>query len=122
MAADLKVGSARDLRICYGQIREFIVGRLNQLIAGKLVESINVLRESYIGTLTRCVDGLEQQDKDMSYSSSGANKEGHAATSALRQILNAAYLINVQIGPANTFLRGFFNKMKEVGDAQCTYM
>lgn len=46
---DLQVTSRRDLRICNGQIRELVIGRLNQEIAGKLVESINVLRESYIG-------------------------------------------------------------------------
>jgi len=41
----LHVSTAR----CNGQIRELVIGRLNQEIAGKLVESVNILRESYIG-------------------------------------------------------------------------
>lgn len=49
MNEDMKVNTPRDLRICNGQIREYIVGKLNHLIAGKLVNSINILRESYIG-------------------------------------------------------------------------
>ena len=48
---ELHVATARDLRICNGQIRELVVGRLNHEIAGKLVDSINILRESYIGEL-----------------------------------------------------------------------
>lgn len=43
------VTTSRDLRICNGQIRELVIGKLNHEIAGKLVQSVNVLRESYVG-------------------------------------------------------------------------
>lgn len=64
-----------------------------------------------LGTLTRCIDSLEQQDKELSCVST---KDSHGATAALRQILNAAYLVNVQVNPGSTFLRSFLDKMKQV--------
>jgi len=65
------------------------------------------------GTLTRCIDSLEQQDHSI-LGNGKSLKENHAATSALRQILKAAYQVNVQITPGNTFLRNFVDKMKQV--------
>ena len=70
----------------------------------------------YIGTLTRCIDSLEQQERDSTYSNSSP-KENRAATSALRQLLNAAYQVNVQINPDNAFMN-LVDKMKRVG-AEC---
>ena len=66
------------------------------------------------GTLTRCIDSLEQQDNESQVMNGSVSKEGHAATSALRQILNAAYQINIQITPGNTVLRHLVDKMKQV--------
>lgn len=66
------------------------------------------------GTLTRCIDSLEQQDNESQVINGSVSKEGHAATSALRQILNAAYQINIQITPGNTVLRHLVDKMKQV--------
>lgn len=76
----------------------------------KLSEIVIVLT----GTLTRCIDSLEQQDKENQVINGSVSKEGNAATSALRQILNAAYQINIQINPGNTVLRHLVDKMKQV--------
>ena len=59
MRADVKlsengsVQSVTDLRKCTELIRDRVLARLNTAIAGKLVESVNVLRETYTSTLTR---------------------------------------------------------------------
>ena len=47
------VQSVSDLRKCTELIRDRVLARLNTAIAGKLVESVNVLRETYTATLTR---------------------------------------------------------------------
>ena len=52
------VQSVTDLRKCTELIRDRVLARLNTAIAGKLVESVNVLRETYTGTLTRSANPL----------------------------------------------------------------
>ena len=41
--------SAKDIKICTGQIKELILNKLNTAIAGKLTGSVDVLRDSYTG-------------------------------------------------------------------------
>lgn len=40
----------KGLKICTYQIQELVLGALNQAVANKLLESIDILRESYTGT------------------------------------------------------------------------
>ena len=72
------------------------------------------------GSLKRCIERVDQQEKDSTHSSSASRKENHSATSALMQILNAAYLVNVQINTGSTFLKGFVDKMKQVREPPAT--
>lgn len=44
----------KGLKICTYQIQELVLGALNQAVANKLLESIDILRESYTGTSTFC--------------------------------------------------------------------
>ena len=39
----------KGLKICTGQIQELVLGGLNQAVAGKLVSSVDILRDSYTG-------------------------------------------------------------------------
>ena len=41
--------SPRDLKVCTGQIQELILGSLNTAIAGKLLGSVDILKDSYTG-------------------------------------------------------------------------
>ena len=41
----------KGLKICTGQIQELVLGGLNQAVAGKLVSSVDILRDSYTGML-----------------------------------------------------------------------
>ena len=60
----LTVKNARDLKKCTSAIQEFVLERLNQTIAGKLIDSINVLHDNYVGTLTRCLYSLESNGEE----------------------------------------------------------
>jgi len=42
------------------------VVRLNQAVANKLISSVDYLRESFVGTLERCLNSLEKSHMDSS--------------------------------------------------------
>ncbi|KAH9487895.1 hypothetical protein Btru_067350 [Bulinus truncatus] len=100
------VSTARELQACTEQIREMVLGRLNHAVAGKLVSSVDILRDSYTGTLTRCLESLETLDKD--------NPEGSKTTDALKQILNAAYTVEITVRSSSTFIKNILEKMKQL--------
>ncbi|NWQ59511.1 DUSTY kinase, partial [Neopipo cinnamomea] len=52
--------SSRDIKCCIKQIQELIISRLNQAVANKLISSVDYLRESFVGTLERCLKSLEE--------------------------------------------------------------
>ena len=41
--------SSSNLKLCTGQIEDLMLGNLNRAIAGKLLDSVDVLRDSYTG-------------------------------------------------------------------------
>ena len=66
------------LKLCTGQIQELVLTSLNSQIAVKLIGSVAILKDSYTGVLTRCLESLERYDKD---------HEEHIRTSlALREV------------------------------------
>lgn len=95
----------KGLKICTYQIQELILGALNQSIAGKLVKSVNILRDSYTGTLSRCLESLERIDKDHSENST---------SQALKQIINAAYQVEISLQSSSSFVRALFERMKQL--------
>lgn len=50
---------ARDYKKCTSQIQELVLNKLNNAIGQKLIESVEILKENYIGTLKRCLKTLE---------------------------------------------------------------
>ncbi|NWH90452.1 DUSTY kinase, partial [Aegithalos caudatus] len=52
--------SSKDIKRCIQQIQELIISRLNQAVANKLISSVDYLRESFVGTLERCLRSLEE--------------------------------------------------------------
>ena len=47
-----EITTSRELKICTGQIQELVLGSLNTAIAGKLLGSVDILRDSYTGEWT----------------------------------------------------------------------
>ena len=58
--------SSKDIKSCIHQIQELIVKGLNQAVANKLISSVDYLRESFVGTLERCLSSLEKSNMDSS--------------------------------------------------------
>ncbi|NXK89781.1 DUSTY kinase, partial [Formicarius rufipectus] len=52
--------TSKDIKCCIKQIQELIISRLNQAVANKLISSVDYLRESFVGTLERCLKSLEE--------------------------------------------------------------
>lgn len=67
----------REIKCCMRQIQELIISRLNQAVANKLISSVDYLRESFVGTLERCLQSLEKS-QDISV---------HITSNNLKQVL-----------------------------------
>lgn len=100
------ISSQHELELYRQEIQEFVLQQLNASIASKLVSSVESLRNSYVGTLERCLASLEQNCVD--------NNEPPHALLALRQILNAAYRVEVNVQSSTSILRVLWEKMKQL--------
>ena len=49
------IQSARDLKICTGQIQQLVLEHLNSSIATKLLNSMDILKDSYTGMYLHCI-------------------------------------------------------------------
>ena len=74
-----------DLEKCTLQVQELVLGKLNQTVASKLISSVEYLKESYVGTLTRCLHNLEKSDSEF------AKDNGTIASGALKQVGPESY-------------------------------
>ncbi|XP_050841213.1 LOW QUALITY PROTEIN: dual serine/threonine and tyrosine protein kinase [Serinus canaria] len=96
--------SSKDIKRCIQQIQELIISRLNQAVANKLISSVDYLRESFVGTLERCLKSLEE------------SWEGsvHITSNYLKQILNAAYHVEVTFHSGSTVTRMLWEQIKQI--------
>lgn len=58
--------SSKEIKSCIHQIQDLIVVRLNKAVANKLISSVDYLRESFVGTLERCLSSLEKSHLESS--------------------------------------------------------
>ncbi|XP_071961040.1 dual serine/threonine and tyrosine protein kinase-like [Antedon mediterranea] len=99
-----EVRNPKEIKRCQQQIQELVLNRVNAAVVEKLIGSVDYLRESFVGTLTRCLENLEQADSERESS----------ASMALRQILNAAYQVEVTARTSSSFIRVIWERMKEI--------
>ncbi|NXO31173.1 DUSTY kinase, partial [Cisticola juncidis] len=79
--------SSRDIQRCMQQIQELIIQRLNQAVATKLISSVDYLRESFVGTLERCLRSLEESWEGPAQPARGRDGAGHITSNYLKQQL-----------------------------------
>jgi len=92
---------------CIGEIRELVVLDLNNIIAQKLISSVYCLHDTFLGTLERCISSLEKNVQEH-------DDGGPLASTALKQILAAAYQVEVPNHHSSSLLRGLYDKMKQL--------
>ncbi|XP_069400610.1 dual serine/threonine and tyrosine protein kinase isoform X2 [Ovis canadensis] len=94
----------REIKCCIRQIQELIISRLNQAVANKLISSVDYLRESFVGTLERCLQSLEKS-QDVSV---------HITSNYLKQVLNAAYHVEVTFHSGSSVTRMLWEQIKQI--------
>uniref|UniRef100_A0A672MS43 Dual serine/threonine and tyrosine protein kinase n=1 Tax=Sinocyclocheilus grahami TaxID=75366 RepID=A0A672MS43_SINGR len=97
--------SSKDIKMCISQIQDLIVVRLNQAVANKLTSSVDYLRESFVGTLERCLGSLEKNT---------AESSSNVTSNHLKQILNAAYHVEVTFHSGSSVTRLFWEQIKQI--------
>ncbi|RVE73503.1 hypothetical protein OJAV_G00049870 [Oryzias javanicus] len=98
--------TSKEIKSCIHQIQELIVVRLNKAVANKLISSVDYLRESFVGTLERCLSSLEKSTFDSSV---------HNVTSDhLKQLLNAAYHVEVTFHSGSSVTRFVWEQIKQI--------
>ncbi|KAL6112152.1 dstyk [Pungitius sinensis] len=98
--------TSKEIKSCIHQIQELIVVRLNQAVANKLISSVDYLRESFVGTLERCLNSLEKSHMDSSVHNITSNH--------LKQLLNAAYHVEVTFHSGSSVSRLFWEQIKQI--------
>lgn len=93
---DQLVNSA-DLTKCTRQLQDLLLKQLNKSLALKLVSSVQCLKESFLGTLQRCIESLESYDKEEK-----TKEENSHAVNAFKQVsvdsvLLTWYMYNIMI-------------------------
>ena len=128
----ISVKYVKDFKKCTQQIQELVITRLNNAIAKQITDSVEVLKENYIGTLKRCLESLEDQNGSTvngdllesnslqnSNSSSNINTknmsiDSSSASEALKQILHSAYQVEVTLTGSSNIIKALIERMKEV--------
>uniref|UniRef100_H2TFS1 Dual serine/threonine and tyrosine protein kinase n=1 Tax=Takifugu rubripes TaxID=31033 RepID=H2TFS1_TAKRU len=98
--------TSKEIKSCIHQIQDLIVVRLNQAVANKLISSVDYLRESFVGTLERCLDSLEKSHIESSVHNITSNH--------LKQLLNAAYHVEVTFHSGSSVTRLFWEQIKQI--------
>ncbi|XP_017271450.1 dual serine/threonine and tyrosine protein kinase [Kryptolebias marmoratus] len=97
--------TSKEIKSCIHLIQELIVVRLNQAVANKLISSVDYLRESFVGTLERCLSSLEKSNMDSSV---------HITSNHLKQLLNAAYHVEVTFHSGSSVTRFVWEQIKQI--------
>ena len=80
---------ARDYKKCTNQIQELVLSKINNVIGQKLTQSVEILKENYLGTLKRCLKTLEEMNmlNNLNSNSSSMSDQNAASVSeALQQV------------------------------------
>ncbi|XP_065670370.1 dual serine/threonine and tyrosine protein kinase [Hydra vulgaris] len=105
---NFELSNIKDLDKCIEQIEKLVLSRLNYKIGGMLVSSIEFLKDCYVGTLKRCLRSLEKADDE-----DFIMETGISSSMALKQVLTAAYQLEITPQTSFTFTSYLWKKIKE---------
>ncbi|XP_012278453.1 dual serine/threonine and tyrosine protein kinase isoform X2 [Orussus abietinus] len=86
------------------EVQRLVLGRLGERVAKQLVKSVNCLRDTFVGTLQRCLSSLERNYEQES---------SLLASDALKQILSAAYNVDLQ-NSSPSFVHSFLERLRQL--------
>ena len=81
------VNDVKVIRTCIIQLQDHVFNQLNKIVSEELLKSVSLLRESVLGTVTRCLETLENS----------SDHESYAASQAFKSILDSAYHLDVSL-------------------------
>ncbi|RZB40626.1 dual serine/threonine and tyrosine protein kinase-like [Asbolus verrucosus] len=86
------------------EIQQLVLRRLRNSVATQIVQSVGCLQESFTGTLQRCLESLEKSCHDL---------EGNLlASDAVKQILSAAYNIDLKSSTSFSVVHTFMDRLR----------
>ena len=94
---------AKTMRKCQNQVQNVVYRMLSTQVSKRLVESVDYLRESVVGTLQRCLQHLEGVE----------DIQIDDTSRALKQILDAAYSLEFTERTSASTVRLFFERLKQ---------
>lgn len=94
------------MKVMTDEIQRIVLSRLSDAVATKLIESVNCLRESFIGTLQRCLESLEKSWREQ--------EENLSASDAIKQFLNAAYNVDLKSSTSFSFVNSLFDRIRKL--------
>lgn len=95
---------ATTVRTATTEVQKIVLGRLSDRVGWQLLKSVNCLRETFVGTLQRCLLSLEK---------SYEHDTTPLASDALKQILSAAY--NVELHNSSpSLVHSFLERVRQL--------
>ncbi|XP_025163734.1 dual serine/threonine and tyrosine protein kinase isoform X2 [Harpegnathos saltator] len=95
---------ATTVRVATSEVQQYVLSHLGKKVAKELVNSINCLRETFIGTLERCLISLEKTYE---------HDNNPLASDALKQILSTAYNIELH-NSSPSLVHSFLERLRQL--------
>lgn len=92
------------VRVATSEVQRFVLGQVGEKVAKELVNSINCLRETFVGTLQRCLISLEKTYE---------HDNNPLASDALKQILSTAYNIELH-NSSPSLVHSFLERLRQL--------
>ena len=102
--ASLQAPDTKTAKKCVQQLQDLVFRELSRQISERLVNSVNYLRESVVGTLKRCLERLEEK---------ASGEDGGETSKALSQILDTAYNLEFSERTSTSAVRIFVERIKQ---------
>lgn len=94
------------MKLATMEIQQLVLYKLGDSVARQLAKSVSCLRESFTGTLQRCLENLEKNCHD---------QEGNLlASDAVKQIISAAYSIQLKSSTSFTVVHSFMERLRKL--------